>query len=131
MATPKTPTPALIRSTALRSRGDSSLRLLPAALVGVIVHVALVAGLIFLLDAPGHAQAELEAAASNAARNLAIDQRNLREDKKKTDFDKLGSEIVNPLAKEPDFDPLRGREDFKKLVAEFEATVGPKAKPRD
>jgi tetratricopeptide (TPR) repeat protein/tRNA A-37 threonylcarbamoyl transferase component Bud32 len=33
--------------------------------------------------------------------------------------------------KAPDFDPLRGREDFKKLVAELEAKLGPKAKPVD
>ena len=33
--------------------------------------------------------------------------------------------------KEPDFDPLRGREDFKKLLAELEAKAGPKAKPKD
>jgi hypothetical protein len=33
--------------------------------------------------------------------------------------------------KEPDFDPLRGREDFKKLLAEWEARSGPKAKPKD
>ena len=33
--------------------------------------------------------------------------------------------------KEPDFDPLRGREDFKKLVAELEAKHGPKAKQTD
>jgi serine/threonine-protein kinase len=31
--------------------------------------------------------------------------------------------------KEPDFDPLRGREDFKKLVTELEAKLGPNAKP--
>jgi hypothetical protein len=31
--------------------------------------------------------------------------------------------------KEPEFDSLRGREDFKKLVAELEAKLGPKAKP--
>ena len=30
--------------------------------------------------------------------------------------------------KEPDFDPLRGRDDFKKLQAELEAKVGQKAK---
>ena len=33
--------------------------------------------------------------------------------------------------KEPDFDPLRGRDDFKKLVAEMEAKAGPKTKPKD
>jgi hypothetical protein len=33
--------------------------------------------------------------------------------------------------KEPDFDPLRGRDDFKKLLAELEAKSGPKAKPKD
>lgn len=33
--------------------------------------------------------------------------------------------------KEPDFDPLRGRADFQKLVAELEAKSGPKAKPKD
>jgi hypothetical protein len=33
--------------------------------------------------------------------------------------------------KEPDFDPLRGRDDFKKLLAEVEAKSGPKAKPKD
>src|SRR5262249_33412425 len=33
--------------------------------------------------------------------------------------------------KEPDFDPLRGREDFKKLVAELEAKSRPKARPTD
>jgi len=33
--------------------------------------------------------------------------------------------------KEPEFDPLRGREDFQKLVAELEAQHGPKAKPTD
>ena len=33
--------------------------------------------------------------------------------------------------KEPDFDALRGRDDFKKLLAEVEAKAGPKAKPND
>jgi tetratricopeptide (TPR) repeat protein len=33
--------------------------------------------------------------------------------------------------KEPDFDALRGRDDFKKLLAELEARSGPKAKPKD
>jgi tetratricopeptide (TPR) repeat protein len=33
--------------------------------------------------------------------------------------------------KEPDFDPLRGREDFKKLLAEVEARSGPKVQPND
>jgi tetratricopeptide (TPR) repeat protein len=33
--------------------------------------------------------------------------------------------------KEPDFDALRRRDDFKKLVAELEAKSGPKAKPKD
>jgi tetratricopeptide (TPR) repeat protein len=33
--------------------------------------------------------------------------------------------------KEPDFDALRGRDDFKKLLAEVEAKAGPKAKPKD
>jgi hypothetical protein len=33
--------------------------------------------------------------------------------------------------KEPDFDPLRGREDFKKLVAEVEVKAGPKARSND
>ena len=38
---------------------------------------------------------------------------------------------VREELKEPDFDPLRGREDFKKLVAELEAKHGPDAKPTD
>src|SRR5262249_39723840 len=33
--------------------------------------------------------------------------------------------------KEPDFDPLRDRDDFRKLVAEMEAKAGPRAKPKD
>jgi serine/threonine protein kinase/tetratricopeptide (TPR) repeat protein len=33
--------------------------------------------------------------------------------------------------KEPDFDALRGREDFKALLAELEAKAGPKPKPKD
>jgi hypothetical protein len=33
--------------------------------------------------------------------------------------------------KEPDFDALRGRDDFKRLLAELEAKAGPKAKPKD
>jgi hypothetical protein len=33
--------------------------------------------------------------------------------------------------KEPDFDALRGREDFKMLLAELEAKSGPKAKAKD
>jgi tetratricopeptide (TPR) repeat protein len=33
--------------------------------------------------------------------------------------------------KEPDFDPLRDTDDFKKLVAEMEAKAGPRAKPKD
>jgi tetratricopeptide (TPR) repeat protein len=33
--------------------------------------------------------------------------------------------------KEPDFDALRGRDDFKKLVAEVEARSGPRAKLKD
>ena len=32
--------------------------------------------------------------------------------------------------KEPGFDPLRGRDDFKKLLAELEARSGSKAKPK-
>ena len=33
--------------------------------------------------------------------------------------------------KEPDFDAIRGRDDFKKLLAEVEAKSGPEAKPKD
>jgi serine/threonine-protein kinase len=33
--------------------------------------------------------------------------------------------------REPDFDGVRGRPDFQKLVAELEAGAGPKAKPKD
>jgi tetratricopeptide (TPR) repeat protein len=33
--------------------------------------------------------------------------------------------------KESEFDPLRGREDFRKLLAELEVKVGTKAKPKD
>jgi hypothetical protein len=33
--------------------------------------------------------------------------------------------------KEPDFDAIRGRDDFKKLMAELEAKAGPKAKPNE
>jgi hypothetical protein len=33
--------------------------------------------------------------------------------------------------KEPDFDALRSRDDFKKLLAELEAKAGPKAKAKD
>jgi tetratricopeptide (TPR) repeat protein len=33
--------------------------------------------------------------------------------------------------REPDFDALRGRADFRRLVAEVEARSGPKAKPKD
>jgi tetratricopeptide (TPR) repeat protein len=33
--------------------------------------------------------------------------------------------------KEPDFDAIRGRDDFKKLLAEVEAKAAPKAKPKD
>jgi hypothetical protein len=33
--------------------------------------------------------------------------------------------------KEPDFDALRGRDDFQKLLAEREAKSGPKARPKD
>ena len=33
--------------------------------------------------------------------------------------------------KEPDFDALRGRDDFQKLLAELEAKSGPKAKSKD
>jgi hypothetical protein len=32
---------------------------------------------------------------------------------------------------EPDFDALRGRDDFKKLVAEVEAKAGPRARHKD
>jgi hypothetical protein len=111
MATPNNPDPArtLIRSTALEGRGDSVFRLVPAAFVSVGVHIGLVLALIFLLDAPD-AKATLEAAANNASsRNLnALDKRNLRtiEEKKKLHLDKLDSSIVNPMAKEPDFDPI-------------------------
>jgi tetratricopeptide (TPR) repeat protein len=42
---------------------------------------------------------------------------------------KAGWNRPNEL-KEPDFDPLRGRADFQKLVAEVEAKAGPKAKPK-
>ena len=37
----------------------------------------------------------------------------------------------NDGLKEPDFDALRGREDFKKLVAEVEAKSGPEGEPKD
>jgi tetratricopeptide (TPR) repeat protein len=33
--------------------------------------------------------------------------------------------------KKPDFDPLRGRDDFRKLVAEMQAKARPSAKPKD
>jgi len=33
--------------------------------------------------------------------------------------------------KEPDFDALRGRDDFKKMLAKVEAESGPKAEERD
>ena len=33
--------------------------------------------------------------------------------------------------KEPDFDAIRGRDDFKKLVAEVEAKAAPKPRPKD
>jgi tetratricopeptide (TPR) repeat protein len=33
--------------------------------------------------------------------------------------------------KEPDFDAIRSRDDFKKLMAELEAKAGPKAKPKN
>ena len=33
--------------------------------------------------------------------------------------------------KEPDFDALRGRDDFKKMLAKVEAESGPKADERD
>jgi hypothetical protein len=33
--------------------------------------------------------------------------------------------------KETDFDPLRGRDDFQKLLAEVEAKAGPEDKPKD
>ena len=33
--------------------------------------------------------------------------------------------------KEPDFNAIRGRDDFKKLLAEVEAKGGPKAKPHE
>ena len=33
--------------------------------------------------------------------------------------------------KAPEFDALRGRDDFKKLMAELEAKAGPKASPKD
>jgi hypothetical protein len=33
--------------------------------------------------------------------------------------------------KEPDFDALRGRDDFRKLVAEVEAKAGPRAKRKE
>ena len=33
--------------------------------------------------------------------------------------------------KEPDFNAIRGRDDFKKLMAEREAKSGPKATPKD
>jgi hypothetical protein len=38
---------------------------------------------------------------------------------------------VRDELKEPDFDALRGRDDFRKLVAEVEAKSGPKARPKD
>jgi hypothetical protein len=31
----------------------------------------------------------------------------------------------------PDFDALRGRDDFQKLLADVEAKSGPKGKPKD
>ena len=33
--------------------------------------------------------------------------------------------------REPDFDPLRGRDDFQKLLAEVEARSGTQAKPKN
>ena len=43
---------------------------------------------------------------------------------------KAGSNEPDEL-NEPDFDAIRGRDDFKKVLAELEAKAGPKAKPRD
>jgi hypothetical protein len=35
------------------------------------------------------------------------------------------------MKKDTDLDPLRQREDFKKLLSELEAEAGPKANPKD
>jgi serine/threonine-protein kinase len=43
---------------------------------------------------------------------------------------KAGWALLTEL-KEPDFDALRGRADFQKLVAEVEAKAGPKAQPKN
>jgi hypothetical protein len=43
---------------------------------------------------------------------------------------KTGYPLPSEL-KEPDFDALGGRDDFKKLLAELEAKSRPEAKPRD
>ncbi|HTU91551.1 MAG TPA: hypothetical protein VMF69_15820 [Gemmataceae bacterium] len=43
---------------------------------------------------------------------------------------KAGCNNPNEL-KEPDFDALRGRDDFKKLLAELETKSRPKAQPKD
>jgi hypothetical protein len=42
----------------------------------------------------------------------------------------LGWAVPSQL-KEPDFDAVPGRDDFRKLLAELEAKSGPKAKPKD
>jgi tetratricopeptide (TPR) repeat protein len=47
-----------------------------------------------------------------------------------SDVVKKGWALPSEL-KEPDFDALRGRDDFRKLVAEVEANAGSKAKPKD
>ena len=46
--------------------------------------------------------------------------------------DAVGADWNQPdELKEPEYDVLRGRDDFQKLVAELEAKAGPKAKPKD
>jgi hypothetical protein len=135
MATPKNadPTRSLIRSTALKSRGDSIFRLVPAAFVSVGVHIGLVLALVFLLDAPD-AKATMEAAAaakSAASRNLnkAPDRKaQTPEEKKKLNLDKLDSTIVNPMAKDPDFDPIAKSRDIKAEKVVLENNI---AKPFD
>jgi hypothetical protein len=99
---------AVIKSTAVKGNGESIFRLVPAALASMVFHILMIGALIFLLDAPGDAKTMLESADANNRALNTFDKRNLRtpEEKKKLHLDKLDSMVVNPMAKDPDFDPI-------------------------
>jgi hypothetical protein len=95
MATAPTP-PALIRTTT-RSRGDSIFRLVPAALLSVILHGGLVALLVYVLEAPSSARPHLVTRANGPANQF------MRSSESRA-IDKLTGQALDPDLKKSDGD---------------------------